>query len=313
MEVKVQGERWFPAETNFSEELKDLWGNWYCDSEVGTLRSVLLHRPGLEIEGINEENFADFRFRAPMNPVRARRQQDALADLFRLNGVEVHYVEGQRTDRPNALYMRDLMFMTPEGAIICRPAIPARRGEEKAVARTLASLGVPIIKTINGDGYFEGACAMWVNRETVVIGTGSRSNESGAIQVERELRNIGVKNIIMTQIPYGSIHLDGYMNMIDVNKLVIFPWHTTYDCMKQLLDLGIELIELPFIDELKQGMSLNFIALSPGKIVMPSGNEKSKNLFIEHGVEVIEIEMDEIINGWGAIHCMTAFLNRDPV
>lgn len=313
MEVKVQGERWFPAETSFSEEIKDLWGNWYCDSEVGTLRSVLMHRPGIEIEGITEENFADFRFRAPINPVRARRQQDALADLYRSFGVQVHYVEDQRADKPNAMFMRDLLFMTPEGAIIGRPAMPARRGEEKAVSRTLASLGVPIIKTINGDGYFEGASAMWINRETVVIGTGSRTNESGALQVERELINIGVKNIIRTQIPYGSIHLDGYMNMIDSNKLVIFPWHTTYDCMKQLLDLGIELIELPYIDELKQGMSLNFVALAPGKIVMPTGNEQSKSLFIEHGIEVIEIEMDEIMNGWGAIHCMTAFLNRDPV
>ncbi|OLS35127.1 dimethylarginine dimethylaminohydrolase family protein [Bacillus sp. MRMR6] len=313
MEVKVQGERWFPAETSFADELKDLWGNWYCDSEVGRLRAVLMHRPGIEIEGITEENFAEFRFRAPMNPVRARRQQDQLAEIYRAHGVEVHYVEGQRDDKPNAMFMRDLVFMTPEGAIVCRPAISARRGEEKAVARTLATLGVPIIKTINGDGFFEGASAMWVNRETVVIGTGSRTNESGALQVERELRNIGVKNIIRTQIPYGSIHLDGYMNMADKNKLVIFPWHTTYDCMKQLIDLGIELIELPYIDELKQGMSLNFVALAPGKVVMPTGNPLTKDLLLQNGIEVIEAEMDEIINGWGAIHCMTAFLNRDPV
>jgi arginine deiminase len=313
MEVKVQGERWFPSETSFADELKDLWGNWYCDSEVGRLRAVLMHRPGIEIEGITEENFAEFRFRAPMNPVRARRQQDQLAEIYRAHGVEVHYVDGQRDDKPNAMFMRDLLFMTPEGAIVCRPAIPARRGEEKAVARTLATLGVPIIKTINGDGFFEGASAMWVNRETVVIGTGSRTNESGALQVERELRNIGVKNVIRTQIPYGSIHLDGYMNMADRNKLVIFPWHTTYDCMKQLLDLGIELIELPYIDELKQGMSLNFVAIAPGKVVMPTGNPLTKDLLLQNGIEVIEVEMDEIINGWGAIHCMTAFLNRDPI
>lgn len=184
--VTVQGERWFPSEQPFSNEIKELWGNWYCDSEVGKLRAVLMHRPGKEIEGITSENFHDFRFRAPINPERARKQHDDLANVYRTHGVEVHYIEGQRTDRPNAMFMRDLMFMTPEGAIVCRPAIPARRGEEKAVAKTLASLGVPIIKTINGDGYFEGASAMWINRETVIIGTGSRTNESGACQVETE-------------------------------------------------------------------------------------------------------------------------------
>ncbi|PAE21236.1 amidinotransferase [Bacillus sp. 7504-2] len=311
--VTVQGERWFPSEQPFSNEIKELWGNWYCDSEVGKLRAVLMHRPGKEIEGITSENFHDFRFRAPINPERARKQHDDLANVYRTHGVEVHYIEGQRTDRPNAMFMRDLMFMTPEGAIVCRPAIPARRGEEKAVAKTLASLGVPIIKTINGDGYFEGASAMWINRETVIIGTGSRTNESGACQVETELRNIDVKNIIRTQIPYGSIHLDGYMNMVDKNKLVIFPWHVTYDCAKQLLDLGIELIEFTNIDELKLGMGLNFVALEPGKVVMVANNPYTKQLLEQNGIEVVEVVLDELLNGWGAIHCTTAFLNRDPL
>lgn len=313
MKVVVQGERWFPSETVFADEMRELWGDWYCDSEVGRLRAVLMHRPGREIEGITDENFSQYRFRAPINAERARKQQDELADVYRSHGVAVHYVQNQREDRPNAMFMRDLVLMTPEGAIVCRPAIPARRGEEKAVAETLASLGVPIIKTINGDGYFEGACAMWIDRETVIIGTGSRSNEKGVQQVEAELRNIGVTNIIRTQIPYGSIHLDGYMNMVDKKKLVIFPWHVTYDCAKQLLDLGIELIEMTNIEELKNGMAMNFVALEPGKVVMPSGNPETKALLENEGVHVIEVEMDEIVNGWGAIHCMTAFLRRDPV
>lgn len=313
MKVVVQGERWFPSETVFADEMRELWGDWYCDSEVGRLRAVLMHRPGREIEGITEENFSQYRFRAPINAERARKQQDELANVYRSHGVEVHYVQNQREDRPNAMFMRDLVLMTPEGAIVCRPAIPARRGEEKAVAETLASLGVPIIKTINGDGYFEGACAMWIDRETVIIGTGSRSNERGVQQVEGELRNIGVTNIIRTQIPYGSIHLDGYMNMVDKKKLVIFPWHVTYDCAKQLLDLGIELIEMTNIEELKNGMAMNFVALEPGKVVMPSGNPETKALLENEGVHVIEVEMDEIVSGWGAIHCMTAFLRRDPI
>ncbi|MBU9710446.1 dimethylarginine dimethylaminohydrolase family protein [Evansella tamaricis] len=311
--IKVQGERWFPSEQPFSDDMKELWGDWYCDSEVGKLRAVLMHRPGLEIEGITEDNFSQYRFRAAMNHERARQQQDQLAQIYQDHGVDVYYVQNQRVDRPNAMFMRDLMFMTPEGAIVCRPAIPARRGEERAVAATLSALGVPIIKTINGDGYFEGASAMWINRETVIIGTGSRTNESGARQVENELRNIGVKNIIRTEIPYGSIHLDGYMNMVDENKLVIFPWHVGYDCAKQLLDLGVELIELTNIEELKQGMSMNFVALEPGKIVTPEGSPETKLLLEDNGVNVIELPMDEVMNGWGAIHCMTAFLNRDPV
>jgi hypothetical protein len=42
--VKIQGERWFPSENTFSSELPSLWGNWYCDSEIGKLRAVLLRK-----------------------------------------------------------------------------------------------------------------------------------------------------------------------------------------------------------------------------------------------------------------------------
>ncbi|MBS3949997.1 MAG: hypothetical protein KGZ53_04980 [Peptococcaceae bacterium] len=313
MVIKVQGERWFPSEAPFSAEMKELWGDWYCDSEVGTLRAVLMHRPGAEIDGVTAENYSQYRFRGALNAEIARKEQDALVDIYRAHGVQVHYVEGQRPDKPNAMFVRDLLFTTPEGAIVCRPAFAARRGEEKAVAATLAKLGVPIIKTINGDGYFEGACAMWVDRETVVLGTSSRANESGVRQVENELRNIGVSNIIKTQIPFGSIHLDGYMNMVDKDKCLVFPWHLAYDCAKALMDRGITLIEATDIHEIKQGLALNVVALSPGNIVMPAGNPNTKHVLEEAGVEVIEVDLTELMNGWGAIHCTTAFLNRDPM
>jgi arginine deiminase len=33
----------------------------------------------------------------------------------------------------------------------------------------------------------------------------------------------------------------------------------------------------------------------------------------DSGIEVLTVELDQIMNGWGAVHCMTAFLKREPV
>jgi arginine deiminase len=313
MKVKVQGERWFPSEKSFADIKKSYWGDWYCDSEVGTLRSVLLRRPGKEIESINNDNFNDYRFRGVMDPIKVRDQQDAYADILRSQGVSIHYVEEMRDDKPNAMFMRDNVLMTPEGAIISRQAMETRLGEERYTSQALANLGVPIIKTINGDGIFEGACALWIDRETVILGSGSRSNESGIRQVENELLNMKVSNIIHEQIPFGNIHLDGYMSMVDKKKIFVFPWHLSYDSAKKLLDLGIQIIEATDVDEVKQGMSMNFITLAPGKILMPSGNPITRSLLEKEGVEVLEIDVDEILKGWGALHCMSVFLKRDPI
>lgn len=312
-QVKVQGERWFPSERTFEDEKAELWGNWYCDSEVGRLRDVLMRRPGLEIEGVNSSNFSEFRWKAHMDVDRARAQQDYLAQIYRDHGVNVHYVERQRDDRPNALFMRDQVFMTPEGAIVCRNGFPARRGEERFAAEALAKLGVPIVKTINGNGYFDGACAMWVDRETVIIGTGARANKEGAEQVKSELRNMGVTDILDFEIPYGHAHLDGLINIADKKKVVLFPWQVPYEVVKALLDKGFEVIEATNFEEIKVNACINFVAIEPGKVVMPAGCPDTQSKMEAAGIEVIEVPMDEILKGWGAIHCMTAFLRRDPI
>ncbi len=311
--VKIQGERWFPEASHFEDDMQELWGDWYCDSEVGKLKDVILRRPGKEIEFITEENYADFRWKAPMDITKARQQQDALADIYRDHGVNVHYVEKQREDRPNALFMRDQVFMTPEGAIVCRNGIAARRGEERYTAEALSRLGVPIVRTINGDGWFDGACGMWIDRHTVILGTGSRANKQGALQVESELRNMGVTDIIHMQIPYGHAHLDGLINFADKKTAVLFPWQVPYDVVKELLDRDIKIIEATNLEELKLRSCINFVALEPGKIVMPAGSPEIKAKMEDAGIHVLEADMSEILKGWGAIHCMTAFLKRDPV
>ncbi|MDR1741168.1 MAG: amidinotransferase [Synergistaceae bacterium] len=305
------GEKWFADESSFEENLVSAWGRkWSVSSEVGKLRAVLMRRPGAEIEAV--KNPADWRWKEVMDPQRAREQHDALADIYRSNGVDVFYVEEQRADRPNAIFMRDNVLGTPEGAIVCRQATAFRRGEERAVSGALGRIGCPIVRTISGKGVFEGACGMWVDRETIILGTGVRSNSDGVYQVYEVLRWMGV-NTISFQIPWGHAHLDGLMNIVDRKKALIFPWQVPYDVVKSLTKKGFTIIEAPSVAEVKTGAAMNCVALEPGRVVMAKGNPMTKAVLERNGVEVIEAEVDELMKGYGAIHCMTAFLERDPI
>ena len=201
----LAGERWFPLETTITEDMSSIWGDWGVCSEVDKLKAVLMRRPGKEVENFD---WKAARFRAPIDPEKFRAQHDALADVYRAHGVQVHYVDEQRSDRPNALFCRDLVFMTPEGAIVTRPATEARRGEERYAAKKLADLGVPIIRTICGGATFEGAMGMWIDRHTVILASGVRTNREGYEMVRYELERMGVTQIIHMQIPYGHAHID---------------------------------------------------------------------------------------------------------
>jgi arginine deiminase len=303
------GEQWFADEGLFSDQIKTYWGDWGCASEVGALRAVMLRRPGQEIEHVTDPK--KWRWLDAMDPLKARAQFDVLADTYRRHGAQVVLVEEMRDDRPNALFMRDSVFMTPEGAIVARHAMPFRRGEERYAAMTLAKTGVPIVRTISGAGVFEGACAMWVDRKTVILGTGVRCNAEGARQVSETLKNMGVAEIIPFQIPYGHAHVDGLMNMLDYNLCMIFPWQVPHEVVMALKKRGFEILEAPSIDEVKNGSGMNWVALGPRKIVFPQGNPRTRELLEHKDVDVIEVDVSELHKGWGAIHCMSVFLKRD--
>ena len=303
----IPGERWFPKESTFEEDMSLYWGDWGVASEVDTLKAVLMRRPGKEVENFD---FEEVRFRAPINVEKFRKEHDNLAQIYRDLGVKVYYVEEQRIDRPNALFMRDLAFMTPEGAIITRPAMAERRGEERYVAQALAKLGVPIVRTINGNGIFEGANAMWVDRKTVILATGSRTNRSAYDQVEYELKRMGVTQIIPMQIPYGHAHIDGLLNIASHEVAMVHAPQVPYDVCEALRKKGYRILEAPSQIEAKENLGVNFVAVRPGLVIQPEGNPRCRELLERNGIIVIPIDFSEILKGWGAIHCVTVFLKR---
>lgn len=62
-------------------------------SEVGQLRKVLLHRPGLELRRITPSNMDELLFDELLWVEHAQQEHDAFADLLTAHGVEVLHVE----------------------------------------------------------------------------------------------------------------------------------------------------------------------------------------------------------------------------
>ena len=303
----IPGERWFPKESNFAGDMPEYWGDWGVSSEVETLKAVLMRRPGKEVENIDA---AAVRFsEEPIDVELMRKQHDQVAALYKANGVDVYYVEEQREDRPNAIFCRDLVFMTPEGAILSRPGMAARRGEERYVAQALSRIGVPILRTIAGDGMFEGANGMWVDRHTCVLSTGSRCNQSGFTQVKQELERMGVTVYHMQQ-PYSNIHIDGLLNPISNDLALAHVSQVPYDIIDMLKTKGYHVLEAPSRTEVRETFACNCVALSPGHIVMAEGNPRTQELLEKHGVKVDTVDISEIMKGKGALHCITAYLKR---
>jgi arginine deiminase len=279
------------------------------DSEWGPLRSVLLHRPGREMEAVLQDPKGALLLEAP-DPAVMRIQHEALAQVYRSAGVGVHHVDPPVLPPPNQLFSADLLAMTPEGAILGRPASEVRAGEERWVARALAELGVPILRSVGGHGTFEGADLMWLRAGTALLAQGLRTNGEGAAQVEATLREIGAE-VHRTHLPPGTMHLMGQLRIPDRELAMAWPGRLPQDAVDLLEGLGFAVHFVPDEEEAREGFALNFVTLGPRKILMPAGNPVSLAFYEELGVECLTVEVGELGKAAGSIGCLTGILERE--
>ena len=98
-----------------------------------------------------------------------------------------------------------------------------------------------------------------------------RTNREGADQVERMLKEIGVAQVERVGLPWGAMHLDGLLNFLDRDLAVIWPRRTPYRIVEVLRERGFRFIEIEDETEAQNCLPLNFVALRPGEILMPTG------------------------------------------
>jgi arginine deiminase len=301
------GPGWSPRTQSLGQELGTLWGDWGVGLEWANLQAVLLHRPGPEIEGLTEPN--EVQMLAPIDAELFRQQHDALAAAYRKADVKVHYLNPDGRTTPNNLFCADLLFMTPEGAVLARPASTVRAGEERHVARRLAALDVPILLSVHGNGVFEGADAVWIDEGTALVSTGLRTNEAGADQVTWVLRNIGAE-VVRVDLPFGSMHLMGTLRLAGPGIAVGYPGRTPHRAVRALRERGYRLLWAPDMDEVKR-MALNFVTLGPHRILMAANCPRTQAMYEAEGIECVTVEIDELAKAAGGMGCMTGILKRE--
>lgn len=303
------GAGWRLREHSHQEDvaLGSVWHRCGARSETAPLLEVMLARPRPEMFPGGEPN--DFLFLDWPNVNRLRAQADALADFYQSQGVAVRWADTDAVPPPNFLFQRDLYFMTPEGALLSRPASAQREGEARFAAAALSKLGVPLLATPRRDELFEGADVLWLDENRVLIGVGVRTNESGARFVSRQLDEMGVDSVTVG-LPGGVQHLLGVVNFADRNLAAVRRDKATDELLGILRNSGVETIFCDPGEEVFERLGMNFVALGPRRIVMPSGCPSLHRRLSEAGITVYEADIGEYLKAAGGLGCLTGILRR---
>jgi N-dimethylarginine dimethylaminohydrolase len=314
-----------PAFEDPSRLQKD-WGQaWGVDNDVGRIRSILVHRPGPELDMVDpakriEEigSYGDLEkgwyWQSDTVPDmdKLRAQHDSMIEVLRREGIEVHYLDdqGQTDGMLKACYTRDSALMVKGGAIVCRMAPRIRQGEEMVVTRTLAKLGVPILRTIHSTGMLEGGSFAWINPKTAVVGRSIRTNNEAIEQLDDVLKRQGVELLVVDLNGY-TIHIDGSFVMVDKDLALVDATQLPYWFLEKLRELGVDTVEITPQDDT---WIINGLAIAPGRYLMGNGaSNRTLDLLQQKGVEVIPLDFGLVQLNGGGIHCSTMPLIRDSL
>lgn len=317
-------------ESDYLDELGKTWRRaWGSQSSYAKLRAVIVHRPGFEAAfGDEDPDFLNLPMGLP-DLTAMQAQHDAFVAALVENDVEVI-----RLDAPSppigtygiplrsATYTHETL-MVKGGAVICRCAPAYKRGLEYFQARTIGALGCPILYTVHGKGFFESSNAVWLDKRSLPLAIGQRANAEGVRQVSSVLQDFGVDDVHVVHLPGplntrnaqtggsgGAFHLDMVFGVAAPRIAVIYPACVGYEFIDYLLHTkGFDLIEIPAAEV--NGCPSNFLAIEPGKVLMPAGNPIVTAELRKRGVTVIEVELGEFTKAGGGPTCMTMPLIRD--
>ncbi|MFE0420252.1 dimethylarginine dimethylaminohydrolase family protein [Streptomyces tendae] len=300
---------WRDRITGHDEEVAAgrVWARCGGRSEASELRAVMLAEPPESLRCLDPRAAL---MRSPVDLDRLRDQYEMLTGTLRRMDVTVWTAETGAHAPPNVIFMRDLFFMTPRGAVVGRMASAQRAGEERYAARALAVAGIPIVATITGHATFEGADALWLDEGTVVVGFGRRTNRAGVGALRRVLAQDGVRVI---EVPLGPMvqHLLGTLMILDEKLAAVRSSAAGAELRAVLRGYGYQLIELPDDDDMLDRRGMNLLTLGPRRVLIPAGASGIRRRLEAAGVTAEEVEVREYLNADGALGCLTGIVHRN--
>ncbi|MDD5408894.1 MAG: arginine deiminase family protein [Candidatus Omnitrophica bacterium] len=287
----------------------------YMNSEYRPLKSVLLSMPVPEIKNIDEPG--KILYTKIIDYDILKREFGELVKAYKKFKIEVNFINTNRiasTDQRykfNLMFARDLFFMTPRGAILSRMFSEVRRDEVKYAQRALKNKKISIIKPIQDIATFEGADALWVNEESVLVGVGRRTNLKGFLEIKDALSRQGVQ-CVPVPAPGGVLHLLGVLQFVDSDTALVRTELAGPKIIGLLKRFKIRTIAIPENREVKTKYAMNFVTVAPKRIIMSAGCPYTKKIYQDSGIKIAaEVPATQLANAAGGIACATGILSRD--
>jgi N-dimethylarginine dimethylaminohydrolase len=275
-------------------------------SMTDPLRRVLVRPP----QPADVERWREYGWRAEPDAAVAAAEHEALRAILEEAGAEVIVAQGE-PGNPDAIYAYDPVLVGERGAVLLRPGKEGRLGEPTALEADLERAGVPVAARIEAPGTIDGGDTVWLDRGTLLVGRGYRTNATGVEQLQAAFPDA---EVLSYDLPHWNgrgevMHLMSLISPLADDLALVYPRLAPVRLIELLRERGIETIDVP--DEEFETMGPNVLALGPRRALALEGNDATRRRMEAAGVEVVTYKGDEISRkGDGGPTCLTRPLLR---
>ena len=284
--------------------------NFNCNNMVDPIKKIILKHPKaafINQKKINKE-FNILNFTEAPNFNESLNEYESFIKILDSFGIEKYFLKKNDSTSIDSIYTHDPLVITNKGVVLCNMGKVNRISESKAIKQFLIELEIPILGEITPPGKLEGGDIVWINKKTIAVGTGYRTNNEGIKQLKQILSNT-VEQVISVPLPHWNgpndcLHLMSNLSPIDNDLFLVYSRLLPVQFLEKLQKYNIGLIDVP--DKEYYTMGCNVLALSPRKVVMLKGNPITKKKLEAKNVEVFTYKGNEIsLKGSGGPTCLT--------
>lgn len=292
----------------------DMTGALTMQDDFSPLRAVLVRhaRDAFVDQSTVDAQWQRLNFLEAPDYSLACRDSDAFIDLLEHSGATVIRLPADSRLTIDSVYARDAAVVCDRGVILSSMGKPNRQQEPDVLHDFLVGSDIPVAGRITGEGRVEGGDVAWIDRRTIAVAQGYRTNAEGIRQL-REILGPDIE-VIVVALPHWNgpsdvLHLMSFFSPVGPASAVVYSRLMPVPFRQMLLARGWELIEVS--DAEYDTLGCNVLAIAPKVVMVSRGNPQLTAALHAAGCEVIEYAAREISwKGSGGPTCLTRPLWR---
>ncbi len=277
-------------------------------SMVSRLKTVGMLKP---TEALKRADPNTWHYGQAFDPAKIESNYSSFTKILTSLDVEILWMTPKYNEYADSIFTYDPSFMTQKGAVLLSPGKLLRKGEEKIHEEFYNNNNIPIIGKLSELAIAEGGDMFWLDKETLVIGKGFRTNQIAIDQIKSMLSKFNVE-VVSFDLPFflgpeACLHMMSLISIVDEKKALAHFSLLPVGLVQLLENKGYDIIKAPedeFISS--EGLNINVLAIKPGICVMISGFPKTKEALEKKGVTVHTFDGEALCIGCeGGPTCLT--------